>query len=93
MLSLLDSQQVHWHIWITTSMMLLPFTNLVITLARIQLYTLAQMQAQGFEQHSHNISGDSNIFSNLTTYALLRSGPRPDGTATPWAHGIPLHRL
>ena len=36
-----------------------------------EVYTLSQMQAQGFEQHSSVISGDSNIFSNLTTYTLL----------------------
>jgi len=34
-------------------------------------YTLSQMQAQGFEQHSYDISGDQNIFQNLTTYTLL----------------------
>ena len=36
-----------------------------------EVYTLSQMQAQGFEQHSYDISGDTNIFQNLTTYALL----------------------
>jgi len=34
-------------------------------------YTLSQFQAQGFEQHSYDISGDQNIFQNLTTYTLL----------------------
>ena len=52
-------------------MMRRPFTNLVNTSARTEVYTLSQFQAQGFEQHSSVISGDSNIFSNLTTYTLL----------------------
>ena len=34
-------------------------------------YTLAQMQAQGFEQHAYVVSSALSVYQNLTSYVLL----------------------
>ena len=35
------------------------------------IYTLAQMQAQGFEQHAYVVSSALSVYQNLTSYVLL----------------------